>query len=72
MLAERLELLLDLESGLAPSEQFNLLLGLLSNELMPLLDRGGTTAGLRSIAAEGGFNSAGVRGPALELLQIQP
>lgn len=54
-----------------PEEQrVDELVALLKEHLLPLIERGGMIAALRSMVDDGTFVAAGIRGPAQEALGI--
>jgi hypothetical protein len=65
---QRITQLLDLDYELAEDDRINELVTLLQERLFPLIERGSTVAGLRSMVDEGVFVGAGIRGPAQEAL----
>lgn len=67
---QRIRQLLDLEVGMPDQERSDELVTLLSERLLPLIERGDSIAGLRSMVADGTFGGAGIRGPAQEKLGI--
>jgi Domain of unknown function (DUF4304) len=66
--SERLEELLDLEYELPDEQRVNELVTWLGDRLLPLIERGSSVAGLRSMIDDGTFVHAGIRGPAQEVL----
>jgi hypothetical protein len=44
------------------------LTAILNDRLMPVIERGSSLAGLRSLLDEGVFQAAGIRGPAQQVL----
>jgi Domain of unknown function (DUF4304) len=67
---ERVGELLDLEFEMPEEQRVDELVGLLNEHLLPLIERGGSIAGLRSMVDDGTFVAAGIRGPAQEALGI--
>jgi hypothetical protein len=65
---ERIGQLLDLEHPMPDDERSTELVALLNDRLLPLLERGSTVAGLRSMRADETFIAAVIRVPAQELL----
>lgn len=68
--AQRIGQLLDLEFEMPDEERVDELVTLLSERLLPLIARGDSIAGLRSMVDDGTFAGAGVRGPAQEALGV--
>ncbi len=66
--AEHVDRLLDLDSPGSDQDRSEELKALLTQRLLPLIQRGSTVSGWRTLRDEGGFKAAGVRGAALELL----
>jgi len=62
--------LLDLEFEMPDEERVDELVALLSERLLPLIERGDSIAGLRSRVGDGTFAGTGIRGPAQEALGI--
>lgn len=65
---QRITELLDLEYELPEDARIDELVMLLQERLLPLIERGSTVTGLRSMVDEGVFVGAGIRGPAQEAL----
>jgi hypothetical protein len=65
---QRIAQLLDLDYELPDDERVDQLVTLLRERLLPLIERGSTVAGLRSMADDATFARAGIRGPAQEAL----
>lgn len=65
---QRIAQLLDLDYELPDEERIDELVTLLRERLRPLIERGSTVAGLRSMVDDGTFSHAGIRGPAQEAL----
>jgi len=65
---ERIGELLDLTFEMDDDERSRELRALLDRELLPLIERGCTIDGLRSMLADGTLRRAGIRGPAQPLL----
>jgi hypothetical protein len=63
--------LLDLAFEMPDQQRTEELTALLTHRLLPLIQRGSTVVGLRSLFDEGAFKGAGVRGPALRLLGVE-
>ena len=66
--AERLDQLLDLDHPVPDVDRVAELIAILNDRLLPVIERGSTVAGLRSLLDEGVFKAAGIRGPAQQLL----
>jgi hypothetical protein len=60
--------LLDLEFEMSDEQRVDELAALLKERLLPLIERGASIAGLRSMVDDGTFVAAGIRGPAQEVL----
>ncbi len=67
---QRVGELLDLEFEMPEEQRVDELVALLKDHLLPLIERGGSIAGLRSMVDDGTFVAAGIRGPAQEALGI--
>lgn len=67
---ERAERLLDLEQDVPDEQRVEDLAGLLAEAVVPVVERGATLEGLRSLVDDGTFSGAGIRGPAQEKLGI--
>jgi hypothetical protein len=68
----RLDQLLNLEYPLSDADRVDELTSLLNRQLLPVIERGTSIAGLRSLLDEGAFQAAGIRGPAQQLLAAAP
>jgi Domain of unknown function (DUF4304) len=66
--AGAVERLLDLDHQMPDEQRIEQLVGLLREQLLPIIERGETVAGLRGLLDEGAFKAAGIRGPAQEAL----
>ena len=66
--SERLERLLDLEYALPDEQRVTELVTRLRERLQPLIERGSSVAGLRSMLDDGTFSHAGIRGHAQDVL----
>lgn len=66
--SDRLEHLLDMDYLMDDSDRIQELTGILNGRLLPVIERGSSLAGLRSLLDEGVFKAAGIRGPAQQLL----
>lgn len=66
--ADRIDRLLDLDHLMPDELRIEELVGLLRERLLPIIERGGSVAGLRGLLDEGAFKAAGIRGPAQEAL----
>ena len=64
----RINELLDLGYDMGDEERVTELLALLDGELLPLLERAGSVAGLRGMLAAGMLKRAGITGPAQRVL----
>jgi len=64
----RINDLLDLRCDMSDEERLTELLALLDRELLPLLERAGSVAGLRGMLAAGMLKRAGITGPAQRVL----
>jgi hypothetical protein len=64
----RLGELLDLDSALADDQRYQRLVSLLDEDLLQLVEQGGSLVGLRSMQDGGTFKAAAIRGPAHQLL----
>lgn len=64
----RLDQLLNLDYPMADTDRGEELTGILNGRLLPVIERGSSLAGLRSLLDEGAFKAAGIRGPAQQLL----
>ncbi len=64
----RFNQLLDLDQPIAESVRTEELTAVLDHDLLPLIQRSQSVAGLRTLVAEGAFKAAGIRGPAQHLL----
>lgn len=60
--------LLDLDCEVPDEQRIEELVALLSEHLLPLIERGDSLAGLRSMVDDGTFAGAGIRGPAQQAL----
>jgi hypothetical protein len=67
---EEIGMLLDLERELPDQQRIDELNALLNQRLLPLIERGGSIAGLRSMVDGGTLAGAGISGPAQEALGI--
>jgi hypothetical protein len=67
---QRIGELLDLDCEMPDEQRIEELLALLNQRLVPLIERGDSIAGLRSMVDDGTFAGAGIRGPAQEALGI--
>jgi hypothetical protein len=65
---QRIGELLDLEFEMPDEQRVGELAALLKEHLLPLIERGASIAGLRSMVDDGTFVAAGIRGPAQEVL----
>lgn len=65
---QRIGELLDLDYEMPDEQRIDELLTLLNQRLLPLIERGDSIAGLRSMVDDGKFAGAGIRGPAQEVL----
>lgn len=65
---QRLSELLDLEHEMPDAQREGELAALLAEHLKPLIDRGESMLGLRSMVDDGTFAAAGIRGPAEQAL----
>jgi hypothetical protein len=66
--AERLDQLLNLDDPVSDVDRVVALTTILNDRLLPVIERGSSLAGLRSLLDEGVFKAAGIRGPAQQLL----
>jgi hypothetical protein len=66
--SDRIDLLLDLTYPMAESERVSELTSIVSDRLLPVIERESSVAGLRALLDDGVFRAAGVRGPAPQLL----
>lgn len=66
--SERLQQLLDLDYELPDEHRVDELVTRLRERLLPLIERGTSVAGLRSMLDDGTFTHALIRGPAQEVL----
>lgn len=66
--AARLDQLLDLDYAVPDIDRVVALTAILNDQLLPVIERGSSPAGLRSLLDEGVFKSAGIRGSAQQLL----
>lgn len=64
----RLDQLLDLGYAMPDTERTEELTEILNERLLPVIERGSSLVGLRSLVDEGAFKAAGIRGPAQQLL----
>jgi hypothetical protein len=60
--------LLDLDYQMPDEQRIEQLVGVMRERLLPLIERGGSVAGLRALLDDGVFKAAGIRGPAQEAL----
>lgn len=67
---QRVGELLDLEFDMSDAQRIDELLTLFIKRLLPLIERGGSVAGLRSMVDDGTFAGAGISGPAQKKLGI--
>ena len=65
---EQIQKLLDLGREMIDEQRMLELRTLLNKELLPLIERGSSIAGLRQMLADGMLEHAGIRGPAQLLL----
>jgi hypothetical protein len=66
--SRRVEQLLDLDYEIPDEQRIDELVAMLRDRLLPLIERGNTVAGLRTLLDEGALKAAGIRGPAQEIL----
>ncbi len=65
---QRIGELLDLEHEMPDAQREDELLALLTEHLLPLIGRGSSMVGLRSVLDDGTFAAAGIRAPAQQAL----
>jgi hypothetical protein len=66
--SSRIDRLLDLEHEMADDERVAEIVGLLRKRLLPLIEQGGSIAGLRSMVDDGTLKGAAIMGPAQQVL----
>jgi hypothetical protein len=69
---ERIAELFDLEREMSDDQRMRELRVLLDEELLPVIERGSTVDGLRSMLADGSLAQAGITGPARPVLTGAP
>lgn len=65
---EDVKALLDFDSGILAGERGQRLLDLLESRLKPVLEEGSSVEGLRELRSQGLLKRAGIRGPAIPIL----